>query len=78
MLCPIALRPLEPSRMPSTPVSSSVPRPTVDEWGVYDPQQAGLAALYMRLIDTPAGTHPTDARPAATSKVAAGPKEPAR
>jgi hypothetical protein len=25
------------------------PRPAVDEWGIYDPQQAGLAALYARL-----------------------------
>ncbi len=24
-------------------------RPAVDEWGMYDPQQAGLAALYARL-----------------------------
>lgn len=24
-------------------------RPAVDEWGIYDPQQAGLAALYARL-----------------------------
>ena len=28
-----------------TPVS----RPPVDEWGMYDPEQAGLAALYARL-----------------------------
>ncbi len=24
-------------------------RPPVDEWGMYDPEQAGLAALYARL-----------------------------
>ncbi len=24
-------------------------RPAMDEWGVYDPQQAGLAALFARL-----------------------------
>jgi hypothetical protein len=24
-------------------------RPAKDEWGVYDPQQAGLAALFARL-----------------------------
>jgi hypothetical protein len=24
-------------------------RPAKDEWGVYDPEQAGLAALYARL-----------------------------
>lgn len=28
-------------------------RPARDEWGVYDPQQAGLAALFARL-DQPA------------------------
>lgn len=26
-----------------------VPRPAKDEWGVYDPEQAGLAALFHRL-----------------------------
>lgn len=25
------------------------PRPAVDEWGIYDPEQAGLDALYARL-----------------------------
>jgi len=34
----------------------SVARPAKDEWGVYDPQQAGLAALYARL-DTKDNTH---------------------
>lgn len=28
---------------------SPVARPAKDEWGVYDPEQAGLAALYARL-----------------------------
>jgi hypothetical protein len=27
----------------------SLARPAKDEWGVYDPQQAGLAALFARL-----------------------------
>jgi len=39
--------------MPMTPSSTAVRRPTVDEWGVYDPQQAGLAALFTRLTTTP-------------------------
>lgn len=29
--------------------SQSLARPAKDEWGVYDPQQAGLAALFARL-----------------------------
>jgi hypothetical protein len=29
--------------------SRSIARPAKDEWGVYDPQQAGLAALFARL-----------------------------
>lgn len=29
--------------------SRSLARPAKDEWGVYDPQQAGLAALFARL-----------------------------
>ena len=31
------------------PNSQLVARPAKDEWGVYDPQQAGLAALFARL-----------------------------
>lgn len=30
-------------------ISRSKVRPAKDEWGVYDPQQAGLAALYAKL-----------------------------
>ena len=33
----------------ATAISRSRIRPAKDEWGVYDPQQAGLAALYARL-----------------------------
>jgi hypothetical protein len=29
--------------------TTRLPRPARDEWGVYDPEQAGLAALYARL-----------------------------
>jgi len=36
--------------IPKTPRPS---RPAKDEWGVYDPEQAGLAALFARL-DAPA------------------------
>ncbi len=39
--------------MPVTrPSAKMTKRPTVDEWGVYDPQQAGLAALFMRLASS--------------------------
>ena len=31
------------------PNNRSLARPAKDEWGVYDPQQAGLAALFQRL-----------------------------
>lgn len=33
----------------ATTTPRSQPRPAKDEWGVYDPQQAGLAALFARL-----------------------------
>ncbi|MCC7032797.1 MAG: hypothetical protein IT179_08195 [Acidobacteria bacterium] len=39
--------------MTTPPTSAAPPRPTVDEWGVYDPQQAGLAALFTRLAGVP-------------------------
>jgi hypothetical protein len=48
--------------MPMTPSSTAAPRPPVDEWGVYDPQQAGLAALYTRLT-TPAAQEAEPAEP---------------
>ena len=42
-------------------------RPARDEWGVYDPEQAGLAALYARLDNKD---------PKAAAPVAAKPVEP--
>lgn len=51
--------------MPTTPSSIAARRPTVDEWGVYDPQQAGLAAVYTRLTKPTAATGSTEAAPAA-------------
>lgn len=36
-------------RPPRTPSSLPTNRPPVDEWGIYDPSQAGLEALYERL-----------------------------
>ena len=33
----------------SLPNAQLLARPAKDEWGVYDPQQAGLAALFARL-----------------------------
>ena len=52
---------------------SLVARPAKDEWGVYDPQQAGLAALFARL-----DTKDTKTAPAvkAADKVAAMPLRP--
>ena len=43
----------------ATTTNRSLARPAKDEWGVYDPQQAGLAALFARL-DT------KDAKPGST------------
>lgn len=57
--------------MPMTPSSTAARRPTVDEWGVYDPQQAGLAALFTRLT-TPAAA-PEPAEPKATTKTESAP-----
>jgi hypothetical protein len=40
-------------------------RPAKDEWGVYDPEQAGLAALYARLdAKDPKAAKPADAKAA--------------
>lgn len=54
--------------MTRAPTPRPPTRPAVDEWGVYDPQQAGLAALFARLdtknADRPAKEeHPEPRRP---------------
>lgn len=56
----------------ATSASRPIARPAVDEWGVYDPQQAGLAALFARLDAKKTG-EPPDAR-----LQLAGAAEPAR
>lgn len=67
----------------ATPTNRSlVARPAKDEWGVYDPQQAGLAALFARLDTKDAKPAPTlsavKAAPAmkTTEKAAAAPARP--
>jgi hypothetical protein len=42
-----------PSRDSHGPASDRSARPAVDEWGIYDPSQAGLSALFDRLDETP-------------------------
>ena len=44
-------------------------RPAHDEWGVYDPQQAGLAALYARLDTKDAKAAPAIPAPAAKTEI---------
>jgi hypothetical protein len=49
----------------------------MDEWGVYDPQQAGLSALFARLDDrpkTPDAPAPKAAKP--KEETPADPKRP--
>jgi hypothetical protein len=50
-------------------------RPARDEWGVYDPQVAGLAALFARLDAKDARPAPADA-PAASAAPEATPAKP--
>jgi hypothetical protein len=59
------------------PTNRSLARPAKDEWGVYDPQQAGLAALFARLDSKDAKT--AAALPAVTApeKKDAPPARPA-
>jgi hypothetical protein len=53
-------------------------RPAKDEWGVYDPQQAGIAALVARLDarEPKAAAAPTPATMLETAEVAPEPKRP--
>ena len=46
-------------------ISRTRVRPAKDEWGVYDPEQAGLAALYARLDKKdPTAAKPAEPQPA--------------
>src|SRR5436190_4379451 len=48
-----------------------VERPIHDEWGVYDPEQAGFEAILKKLqVKTKKASVPTQARPAATTQPA--------
>ena len=64
------------------PNNRSLARPAKDEWGVYDPQQAGLAALFQRLdtkdahVTTPASR--LSMRPAAAAPAAMATRPPLR
>ena len=57
----------------ATRTTKSVARPAKDEWGVYDPQQAGLAALFARLDTKDAPALPA---PAAKAELPAAPARP--
>jgi len=49
--------------------SRSLARPAKDEWGVYDPQQAGMAALLARLDSKATKTAPVAGAPASRKDV---------
>lgn len=51
----------------ATTISRSCVRPARDEWGVYDPEQAGLAALYARL-DKDSKPEATSVKPAVSTE----------
>ena len=51
------------------PNSRALARPAKDEWGVYDPEQAGLAALFARLDKDQKAVAPAAAAPAAPKEV---------
>ena len=50
------------NHMATTPSPRSPAKPAMDEWGVYDPEQAGLAALFARL-DEKKGAPKAEERP---------------
>jgi hypothetical protein len=52
-----------------TSKTRSLARPAKDEWGVYDPQQAGLAALFARLDRDHAAGPPVASAPALRTDV---------
>ena len=56
--------------MAAIPNNRALSRPAKDEWGVYDPQQAGLAALFAKL-----DTKEVTISPASRLSVAPAPKQ---
>ena len=60
------------------PNSRSLARPARDEWGVYDPQQAGMAALLARLDSKATKAAPVASAPASRKDVPEPAKFPAR
>jgi hypothetical protein len=56
--------------------SRPLTRPAKDEWGVYDPQQAGLAALFARLDSRDAKAPAPSAAAAQTETPEAPPARP--
>lgn len=57
------------------PITQSLARPAKDEWGVYDPQQAGLAALFARLDSKDAKASAPEA-PAVKNEIPEAPARP--
>lgn len=55
--------------MPIIHHSRSLARPARDEWGVYDPQQAGMAALLARLDSKATKNTPAASAPASRNDV---------
>jgi hypothetical protein len=53
-------------------------RPAMDEWGVYDPQQAGLAALFARIDSRADAARAEDRKPVetTTAPLVAAPERP--
>jgi hypothetical protein len=48
----------------------------MDEWGVYDPQQAGLSALYARLDSRTDAVKPEEEGPAKAKEPVKAPERP--
>jgi hypothetical protein len=52
------------------PIPDTAKRPVSDEWGIYDPQRAGMAAVFRQLStqEDAEPQHHLKARPAAPAK----------
>jgi hypothetical protein len=61
----------------ATSNSRLLARPARDEWGVYDPQVAGLAALFARLDSKDTRTAAAPEAPASSATPEAAPAKPA-
>jgi CheY-like chemotaxis protein len=69
-------RRVDPAPPPAAGPSNGKPRPTLDEWGLYDPDKCGFGALYAKLEEIEGGQSVVEDEPSAADLLGAESSEP--